>query len=53
MKLILICSLFLLGCATTTSPAFVEDFNRVAQTVYTPDGTYTCTVYDDGTRICF
>ena len=24
-----------------------------AETVYTPDGTYTCTVYDDGTRICF
>ena len=46
MKLILICSLLILGCATTASPA-------VAQTVYTPDGTYTCTVYDDGTRICF
>tara|TARA_R110000764_G_C10795837_1_gene358259 strand:- start:9 stop:149 length:141 start_codon:yes stop_codon:yes gene_type:complete len=46
MKLsILICS-FLLGCATTAAPA-------EAETVYTPDGTYTCTVYDDGTRICF
>mgnify|MGYP001317944001 CR=1 FL=1 len=46
MKLIIVSCLFILGCATTASPA-------PAQTVYTPDGTYTCTVYDDGTRICF
>jgi len=24
-----------------------------SETVYTPEKTYTCWVYDDGTRICY
>ena len=49
MKMIIVLFVFIIGCATTASPSEAME----SETVYTPDGTYTCTVYDDGTRICF